>query len=120
MSVWVDRHALMMTGWKGIIMIITTNIEEISRKEREKFLMDVEWGCHTWVFPARDGHWLIYLTANADELKNTKKCGLVLCKAEDRIRKGTEPCLDDVKEAQEMLDLLDSKFPCWKDVRNKQ
>ena len=99
-------------------MFVTKDIKEISRRERTHFLTEVAWGCQAWLFPADREWYVVYLngiTDTGEEIES--QCGLVLCRAEDRIQKATEPCLDDIMEEQEMLDFLDSKFPCWKDVR---
>lgn len=92
-------------------MFITKDIKEIARRERAHFLKEVTWGCQAWLFPAGREWYVVYL--------DTGESGLVFCKAEDRLSRGIQP--EDIKEEEkDMLDLLDSKFPCWKDVRNKQ
>ena len=98
-------------------MFITEDIKEIARRERAHFLKEVTWGCQAWLFPAGKEWYVIYLSGITDTGETGSQCGLVLCKAEDRLSRSIQPSTEDIKEEKDMLDLLDSKFPCWKDVR---
>lgn len=96
-------------------MFMTKDIKEISRRERTHFLTEVAWGCQSWLFPAGKEWYVIYLSGITDTGEIGSQCGLVLCKAEDRLSRSIQPSTEDIKEEKDMLDLLDSKFPCWKD-----
>lgn len=94
-------------------MFITEDIKEISRRERKHFLFEVTWGCQAWLFPAGHEWYVVYLH---DTGEIGSQCGLVFCKAEDRLSRGIQPSAEDIKEEEkDMLDFLDGAFPCWKD-----
>ena len=89
-------------------MFITKDIKEISRRERTHFLTEV-----AWLFPAGREWYVVYLH---DTGEIGSQCGLVFCKAEDRLSRGIQPSAEDIKEEEkDMLDCLDDAFPCWKD-----
>ena len=101
----------------GIKAFITEDIKELSHRVRKHFLKEVAWWDQPWAFPADRDWYVVHLNGITDTGEVIEgEYGYVLCTAADHIR-GVAPRQEEIKDMQTMLDLLDSNFPCWKDVR---